>query len=134
MPRSFAIKVWEMVFCGQKALTQGYSSMIMTAGEFQYVYRVWFVDENHVELPIADMPLSRGLKSGSRIRLCNSFYKDLAKRMYGNNRRVRVCSQSINQTRTTNTTTRQCTLQTNTPHWLTSSGVLDWWVVFAVVL
>ena len=52
-------KVWEMVFCGQKALTQGYSSMIMAAGEFQYVYRVWFVDENQVELPLADIPLAK---------------------------------------------------------------------------
>jgi len=37
-------RVWEMVFSAQDRLSQGYTSMIMQSGMFQFAYHLWFED------------------------------------------------------------------------------------------
>jgi len=39
-------KVWEMVAAAQDRLSQGYNSMSMKQGDFQYTYNLWFEDSD----------------------------------------------------------------------------------------
>ena|SRR3990167_8765782 len=84
-----------MVFQSQGALMNGYSTMLMAVGDFQYSYKLWFEDENNVTLPI-DKPLNKGLntsvyrenaRKGKPVN--GQIYRDLTKRLFPNQRRVK---------------------------------------------
>lgn len=83
-------QVWDMVFQSQGALMNGYSTMLMAVGDFQYSYKLWFEDENNVTLPI-DKPLNKGLntsvyreaaRKGKPVN--GQLYRELTKRLFPN--------------------------------------------------
>eukprot|EP01119_Soliformovum_irregulare_P025989 TRINITY_DN9775_c0_g1_i1.p1 TRINITY_DN9775_c0_g1~~TRINITY_DN9775_c0_g1_i1.p1 ORF type:complete len:745 (-),score=195.48 TRINITY_DN9775_c0_g1_i1:57-2144(-) len=67
-------KVWEMCYQAQKYLQQGYSTMLIKAGDFQYSHRLWLEDSDGIEVQIEHN------FSQLSIPINNSFYRDLVKR------------------------------------------------------
>lgn len=50
-------KVWDMCYEAKKHLSQGYCSMLMKKGEFQYSYRMWLEDSEGQEVNL-DQPVN----------------------------------------------------------------------------
>ena len=78
-----------MVFQSQKALSNGYRTMIMTSGDFQYSYNLWF-EEDNIIIPLSDKSLNKGLTPLEELQrkslpINGEFYKDLGKRLFPNN-------------------------------------------------
>jgi len=68
-------KVWDMCYQGQKHLAQGYCSMLIKAGDFQYSYRLWIEDIEGNDLPL---PLEQN--APSYLPLNNTYYQELVKK------------------------------------------------------
>jgi hypothetical protein len=66
-------KVWDMCYQAQKHLSQGYSTMLIKSGDFQYSYRLW-VEDNEGN----DVSVEHNLPS--YLPLSNSYYQDLVKK------------------------------------------------------
>lgn len=84
-----------MVFQSQSALMNGYNTMLVSVGDFQYSYRLWFEDETNLPI-ILDKPLNRGLTSNVFVEavrkgkpVTGSFYRDLTRRLFPNQRRIK---------------------------------------------
>lgn len=67
-------KVWEMCYLAQNRLAEGYSSMLVKSGEFQYSYHLWLEDNEGYEVPIEN-PFTHNARA-----LRSTFYRDLIKR------------------------------------------------------
>eukprot|EP00003_Mantamonas_plastica_P000318 TRINITY_DN1029_c0_g2_i13.p1 TRINITY_DN1029_c0_g2~~TRINITY_DN1029_c0_g2_i13.p1 ORF type:complete len:870 (-),score=304.56 TRINITY_DN1029_c0_g2_i13:23-2632(-) len=76
-------RVWDMVYEAQKHLAQGYTSMLMKCGEFQYSYRLWMEDSEGNPLPLDQNQRLEFLVSNSES------YKDLGKGLFPSMRGVR---------------------------------------------
>jgi len=64
-----------MCYQGQKHLAQGYCSMLIKAGDFQYSYRLWIEDIEGNDLPL---PLEQN--APSYLPLNNTYYQELVKK------------------------------------------------------
>jgi len=85
-------KVWDLVFHAQASLLNGYHSMLMTRGDFQYSYRLWFEDLSETA---GILPMEKSIKAAIQADakkgrpLSSTWYQDLTKRLYSSNRRVK---------------------------------------------
>jgi hypothetical protein len=70
-------KVWEMVASAQDRLSQGYSSMSMKQGDFQYTYNLWFEDNDGNGLAV-DFPIPFPDTSYD-----GNFYREITRRLFG---------------------------------------------------
>eukprot|EP01116_Phalansterium_solitarium_P006237 TRINITY_DN18547_c0_g1_i1.p1 TRINITY_DN18547_c0_g1~~TRINITY_DN18547_c0_g1_i1.p1 ORF type:complete len:933 (+),score=401.13 TRINITY_DN18547_c0_g1_i1:182-2980(+) len=74
-------KVWDMCCQAQQHVSQGYCSMLIKAGDFQYSYRLWVEDATGAELDLALLATPRGAtQAWPREPLSYSFYKELVRR------------------------------------------------------
>lgn len=71
-------KVWELCYIAQQYLSNGYCSMLVKSGDFQYSYRLWVEDADGIEIPF-ESPIV--YQSGTLID--QAFYRDLLKRLHG---------------------------------------------------
>lgn len=84
-------KIWDLVFNAQCSLLNGYYTMLMTHGDFQYSYKLWFEDPETSSI----VPMDKSLKPALQIDfkkgrfLTSAWYQDLTKRLYPNNKRIK---------------------------------------------
>ncbi len=63
-----------MCYQAQKHLSQGYCSMLMKSGDFQYSYRLWIEDTEGIEVPLEQNIAQQSTP------LSSAYFKDLTKR------------------------------------------------------
>ena len=59
MQRVIRAHVWRLCSEAQERLLQGYSSMLIKRGDFQYSYRIWFQDPKGAPIPFSRLDFSR---------------------------------------------------------------------------
>jgi len=83
-------KVWDMVQKAHVALSSGYSQMLMTCGDFQYSYQLWFESDKTYEQPTD--PLDKGMPASRKgMPITNEFYADLCRRLFPSKYRSVKC-------------------------------------------
>ncbi|KAL6068015.1 hybrid polyketide synthetase [Balamuthia mandrillaris] len=82
-------KVWDMVYLSQERLSEGYHSMLMKKGAFQYSYRLWMEDTEDFELPFSSDSAIVGGTLPSRLPQNHRYYTKITRRKFAGRGGVR---------------------------------------------